>query len=154
MLDRMATALVRRCSTMVIATGGRQDPWAAPVYYVWSRNAFWFYSSDGSRHIRLGLEHGKAAAALWEDADTWRKIQGLQMQGRLSRAEETARAAAIALAYTAKFPRAAGILKDRSGKESGGGKVRLYAFRPDRLIYTNNRFGLGFRRPVRLEGDD
>ncbi len=149
-LEQMATTLVKRCPTMVIATTGRDGPWAAPVYYVWAQGAFWFYSSNNSRHIRQGLEHKQVAAALWEDSVNWRRIQGLQMQGRLSRAN-MARAAAVGLAYTAKFPQAAGILKVPTEPAACMARIGLYAFWPDTLIYTNNSFGLGFRRPVQLQ---
>ncbi len=150
-LNRLATGLIERCSTMVLATSTSEGPWAAPVYYVWLRGSFWFYSAGSSRHVSQGLGASKVAAAVWEDSASWRKIEGLQMEGRLSKAKDVTEATAIAMAYAARFPQAATILKDKlKGLDPCGSRIGLYAFSPATAIYTNNRYGLGFRSIVQL----
>ncbi len=152
-LERLVADLIDTCSTMVIATTGSKGPWAAPVYYVWTAGSFWFFSSPESRHISQALDSGQAAASIWKDSDSWRKIQGLQMTGNIRMSGNLKEKTEVSVCYLEKFPKAASILRDKlrprpSAKTKN--RVFLYAFSPQKSVYTNNELGFGFRKTVKI----
>ncbi len=75
--------LLRTQKTMVLATAD-PDPWTAPVYFVYERQRFYFFSSASSRHVTAASNFDHCAASIFRDGDDWRDIEGLQMDGRLA----------------------------------------------------------------------
>ena len=63
-ITRLALALACEQNTMTLATACDNSAWAAPVYYVFDKTAFFFFSDPDSRHIREALAGGQAAAAI------------------------------------------------------------------------------------------
>jgi uncharacterized protein YhbP (UPF0306 family) len=78
-LTVLAGNLAADQTTMTLATTAQDEAWAAPVYYVFFRSAFYFLSSPESRHIREALEKGRASSAIFASGSTWQEIRGLQM---------------------------------------------------------------------------
>lgn len=150
-----AMALIRTRRTMVLATGAAGDPWAAPVYYVYSTPGFYFFSSPNARHIEQALAAGTAAAAIFHDSDRWEEIQGVQMRGAVKAVRKRSEQLKAGARFLVKFPFAKTFLQTGGQAPNGppkiGDKVRLYVFIPRAAYYVNNQ--LGFGRRVALELD-
>lgn len=147
-----AMALIRDRRTMVLSTGGADNCWAAPVYYVFHRGAFYFFSSPSARHIEQGLSGDHAAATIFIDSDRWEEIQGIQMSGRIFQLTKPVEKIAAIARFITKFPFARPFLQSGDDEPTSppkvGDKVRLYRFVPNEVFYVNNRFGFGKRFKV------
>ena len=148
---RQAIALIERQRTLVLATSDQHTPWAAPVYYVYIAPAFFFFSSPQSTHMKHALNTPVISSTLFSDADQWEQIEGIQMVGRIIPVEKTVERLKVTTRYLKKFPMARSLLngKGRSGLDVSA-KVRLYAFYPRRIFYTNNQLGFGSRMEITL----
>lgn len=144
--QQRAMDLIARQKTMVLATSADNHPWAAPVYYVYRKPKFYFFSSPHSKHAEHARKHQKNAAALFADGDQLEQIEGLQMVGRIEVIQKQMERIKVTAAYLKKFPFSRSVLAE---KEIGGmdlsAKVALYAFYPDEMYYTNNLMGFGSR---------
>jgi len=144
-----AARLVDKQRALVLAIAD-PAPWSAPVYFLYSRGNFYFFSSPESRHIRAAISHGCCAASVYRQSDNWQDIEGLQMEGAVQHIPPGKGALSILSAYLAKFP----TVKD-SFTEPGFDlnltsfcnlfHAELYAFRPTRVFYLNNRQGFAAR---------
>lgn len=149
-----ALALIRKQHTMVIATVATGEPWAAPVYYVYSAPYFYFFSSPRSRHIENSLIIESVAAAIFADSSQWEEIQGLQMSGNIKPVTKKTEQLRIGARFILKFPFAEAFLqfgrKDNANDAAPrvGDRVQLYAFIPKTIYFVNNRLGFGKRTQV------
>ncbi|MCG8617966.1 MAG: hypothetical protein MI802_17270 [Desulfobacterales bacterium] len=132
---------------MTVSTGG-DDPWSAPVYYLYRDNCFFFFSSPESRHIKDGAGN-RCAASLFEDSTDITQLRGIQMSGRIESSGSHAKAARTAVAYARRF----GL------KTSGGNAIDffkthyragLYRFVPEEIYYMDNRRGFAQRVKIDL----
>ena len=143
-------SLIRNQRTMVLATCRDNAPWAAPVYYLFHKGGFYFFSSPRAVHIEQSLEPGKSAAAIFADNDNWKHISGLQMKGRIEPVQSATRKVSLTTRYILKFPFSKNFL------HSGGaqavphleGRVLLYGFMPDSAFVVDNRRSFGRRLAV------
>ncbi len=78
----LVVELLRSNRTMVLATAD-PEPWTAPVYYIYMRRRFYFFSSPRSRHITALEKVALCGASIYRDSDDWRDIEGVQMDGRV-----------------------------------------------------------------------
>lgn len=96
---------------MTLATVEDGTPWAATLFYANDGLVLYYLSAPTSRHSRNVKENSIVAVTVDEAPDDWRKIKGIQMEGKVelvSMEEELAKAVA---AYVAKFPFTAAYLK-------------------------------------------
>jgi uncharacterized protein YhbP (UPF0306 family) len=153
--DRTAAlALIDDATVMTLAVTTAEGPWTAPVYYAYrpADNGFYFFSSPESRHITAGLGIDACGAAIFQPADTWKKICGLQMRGKLAPATAMSGVQALSL-YLKKFPFSRDLLpagkanldvfRDRLG-------VRFYLFRASHIEWTDNCIHFGYRSRIAL----
>lgn len=148
---REAMALIDRQKTLVLATCDQNHPWAAPVYYVHIRPAFYFFSSQRSKHIAQALANSANSAALFSDADQWQQIEGIQMVGRIKVVRKKMELLRVTTQYLKKFPMAKSLLTGKENAEMNfSATVSLYAFQPEHVYYMNNRMGLGSRIELTL----
>ena len=140
--------LVDTVRTMTLATAGKSGPWSAPVYYLFSDNQFYFFSSPSSRHIREG-ESRACAASIFRGHDRVELLEGLQMSGNILAHKPGVRAAAAAAAYARRF----GIKvtgSDFLAFFQQAFHARLYSFFPDLVYHMDNQKGFGNREIVVL----
>jgi uncharacterized protein YhbP (UPF0306 family) len=154
-LRRLAEELISQQTTMTVSTAHENAPWAAPVYYAHRKFRFYFFSDPSSRHISEALESGKAAAAIFHQASTWKEIRGIQMSGSIIHMHPGLDAIRAIRIYLRKFPFTRDFFDpslqidlDAFTKRF---KVRLYAFVPTLLYYQDNRIQFSFREKIRLE---
>lgn len=153
-LRKLAEELIGEETTMTIATAHDNTPWAAPVYYVYRKSNFYFFSDPSSRHIQEAMMGEKASAAIFHQANTWQEIRGIQMSGSIIHVAPGLEAIRAIHAYLQKFPftrdffdSAHQVDLDAFVKKF---KVRLYAFRPTLLYYQDNRIRFSFREKITL----
>jgi uncharacterized protein YhbP (UPF0306 family) len=153
-LAKQAERLLRDQFTMTLATSSGDEPWAAPVYYVYHRKRQYFFSSPRSRHIVEALAKGRAAAAVFVESNSWQEIRGLQMSGTVNLVPPGMEALRALVAYIRKFPLvkeffSPGEVIAMEGFEQRF-NVRFYRFTPQVVYYVDNSVKFGFRQEVRL----
>jgi uncharacterized protein YhbP (UPF0306 family) len=153
-LTSLARQLVNAQTTMTLATAKGDQAWAAPVYYVFVRSAFYFLSSPTSRHIKEALQSGQASSTIYTFASTWKEIRGLQMSGCIATVKAGLEAIQVLRAYLKKYP----FTKDFFQKEvtldleslAQRFGVKLYKFTPNLVYYLDNRIRFAFRVEVKI----
>ena len=151
----LAERLASGQNTMTLATAGSDIAWAAPVYYVFLKSAFYFLSTPESRHIKEALENGRASSAVYVSGTTWQEIRGLQMSGNIQAVEGSLEAIQVLRAYLKKFPFTKEFFKKKSSMnlenfwEIFG--VKLYRFKPFLVYYLDNRIRFAVREEVKFQ---
>ena len=151
-LRTLAGNLIEGQSTMTLATAQENTAWAAPVYYVFCRSAFYFFSDPESRHIQESLAGCLASAAIHSDEALWEEIRGVQMSGSIDMVSGKLEAVETIGKYLKKF----GFTKDFFSKGQAMDldafakrfHVRLYKFNPSIIYYLDNSIRFGFREEV------
>jgi uncharacterized protein YhbP (UPF0306 family) len=140
-----ATAdFLERHHVMTLATQGSEGPWAAALFYASDGDDLIFLSSPSSRHCRNLALQPRCAATIQSDADDWRVIQGIQIEGEVSElpAEELALGQQR---YAERFPFV------RPGVAPAAivtalARVHWYRLRIARLYFIDNERGFGQRQ--------
>ena len=153
-IKNLAVDLLTEQTTMTLATADMNRAWAAPVYYVFLKSAFYFLSDPKSRHIQESLQSGQASASVHAVASTWREIRGLQMTGSVLPVGAGREAIRALSAYLKKYPFTKEFFDKNTpldlasfSKRFG---VRLYKYIPALVYYLDNRVRFAFREEVRL----
>ena len=151
-LTTQALALLKRAHIMTLATACKGKPWAADVYYVPHKGRLYFFSSPNARHI---IEGEAAAATVHEAPFHFQEIEGLQMEGTITKAGISPESVAAFSRYVKRFP----FLKELFAPEQlhslagflATGKPKWYRFDPKTTHYNNNNMGFGRRTIVDLK---
>lgn len=153
-----ALDLIRRSSTLTLATADHTGPWSAPVYYVWFKERFFFFSAANSHHVQQALHTGKAAAAVYHPSENWEEIRGLQMSGCVMAIHAPLLSLDVICRYLDRYPVIRSFFpnlrKPDAAAFSSRFRASLYAFAPETAVYTDNRFGFGARQSIDLRGMD
>lgn len=102
---------LREHYTMTIATAGDGVPWAAAVFYANDGFDLYFLSDPDSRHSRYIAGNPLVSVTVNEDCHDWRKIKGVQLEGKagmVTTEDELQKAVAT---YVAKYSFTAAYLK-------------------------------------------
>ena len=153
-LSALAGDLAAEQSPMTLATAKGDAAWAAPVYYVFFRSAFYFLSAPDSRHITEALDNHRASSAVHASGATWQEIRGLQMSGSIQPVEGRLEAIQVLRVYLKRFP----FTKDFFYKNTSMDLesfwdrfgVKLYRFKPSIVYYLDNRIRFAFREEVKI----
>ncbi len=158
-----AKALALSSKVMTIATCSEKGPWTAPVYYIFHNHCFYFFSSETARHIKDVFSYtrdggpldgqtsrvkGAAAVSIFEDADRFSGLKGLQMSGHVEKAGMT-KAVVAAADYIKKYrlpffeKKALVLIKEKFN-------AQFFQFAPEQVYYMDNTMGFGFRKKVNL----
>jgi uncharacterized protein YhbP (UPF0306 family) len=139
--------------TMVLATADPQ-PWSAPVYFIYIKQRFYFFSSPDSRHIVAARQSRRCAATIFRDSANWRDIEGLQMDGSVETIPFGTEAVRAFRGYVKKFPTVKNFFADAAfdiDQFLARFRTRLYAFVPQHVYYLNNQAGLAKRQEIELD---
>jgi uncharacterized protein YhbP (UPF0306 family) len=153
-LNKLTEDIIRAQSTMTLATARGEVAWAAPVYYVYLKSCFYFFSDPNSRHIQESLANDQASSAIYAPATTWQEIRGIQMSGSIEIISPGLEAIEAVRAYLKKFT----FTKDffAYGQDldlnafASRFRVKLYRFKPSLIYYMDNSISFGFREKVNL----
>ncbi len=97
--------------TMIIATAEGENPWAASVFYANDGFTLYFLSDPGSRHSKNIAGNPVVAVTINEDYHDWRKIKGIQMEGKAEIVATENEVARAVEAYVNKYSFTAAYLK-------------------------------------------
>jgi uncharacterized protein YhbP (UPF0306 family) len=137
-------------NTMTLATCRESTPWAATVFYASDDLRLYFFSAPETRHCQNLRENPRVAVTVQEDYRDWRKIKGIQLEGRvvlLDSVIEKAKAAAI---YARKYPEVMKVFTNPAGGlfYQAFLKVKFYCVVPERVFYIDNEQGFGKRQEL------
>jgi uncharacterized protein YhbP (UPF0306 family) len=146
-LDLVA-ALLRRQSTLSLATAGENgEPCATPLFYfVDEAFSLYWLSSESSLHSLNLAKTPSASATVYGDAKSWREIHGIQMRGQVSLVTDQDRRAVLIKAYCERF-------KLRQVFRLAIRQSALYAFRPEFFRYIDNARGFGLKFELTRPGE-
>jgi uncharacterized protein YhbP (UPF0306 family) len=97
--------------TMTIATAKGETPWAASVFYANDWFTLYFLSDPASRHSENIADNPAVAVTINEDYHDWRKIKGVQMEGKAELVAAEDQVAKAVAAYVNKYSFTAAYLK-------------------------------------------
>lgn len=122
---------------MHLATGGKDGPHAAPLYYALDLQPFRliFLSARETRHIREILRDRRAAASIAHAGAEPAEIRGAQLWGHVRAPRDSA---SCLLRYLARFAEAGNYLPSNV-------LSHLWEFRVERARWIDNREGFGHR---------
>lgn len=126
--DPRIVRFIRRHHVLVLATAAQGVPYCADLFYTYDeeRNELVFTSDDTTRHAREMLLEPVVAGSVVVETRVVGRVQGLQLCGRVERADNRARTL-----YLRRFPYAALTT------------LTLWRLRPTFLKYTDNTLGFG-----------
>lgn len=159
-LAELAAPHLAGCRTLTLATSGGKTPAAAALFFASDADLnLYFISSASTRHVENLLANPEVAVTVNADADDWRAIQGLQIEGRAEPVEQADDARVRAL-YLAKFPEIASLLAapadgDVDGKKvaSKMGEARFYRIVPRKIRIIDNTRGFGHHDEFLASGE-
>ncbi len=152
-LDYLASHNTLHLAT--IATDGQ--PMAATVFFANDGFNLYWLSDPKTRHSHNLAHEARAAVTVSEDYKDWRKIRGVQLEGRvriLTGVRERAKGMKV---YLGKFPFVSqfvlptgAMFKQFAAKL---GNIKLYMLEGERLWFTDNEREFGFKGEIILESE-
>jgi uncharacterized protein YhbP (UPF0306 family) len=140
-------------NTMTLATCAGGAPWAATMFFASDELRLYFFSAPESRHCQNLAANGRVAVTFQEDYQDWRKIKGIQLEGRAELVDGlVAKAKAMAI-YALKYPEVIKLFTDPTSGvfHKAFLKVRFYCVVPEKLFFIDNAQGFGKRQELLLE---
>ena len=151
-LQQRAYELVRQQSVLTLATALDNRGWSAPVYYIYLKGSFYFFSDFRSEHIREALLSGQAAGSIFAASDRWKDIRGLQMSGIIRAVSKKLEAAEVIGVYLKKYPFTRDFFPHKIAVDLSLFKekfhVSLYRYAPSLIYYSDNRIRFAFREKI------
>ncbi|MGA2350278.1 MAG: pyridoxamine 5'-phosphate oxidase family protein [Terracidiphilus sp.] len=129
-LESVATLLRQQTTLSLATTDQKGEPCVAPLFYIADEElVLYWLSSERSLHSRNLLANPRVAATVHSNAQSWREIRGLQINGLASKVIAPERRAPLIKNYSERFK--LGTLFRVAIQQSA-----LYALEPDsfRLI--------------------
>lgn len=145
--------------TLTLATSYKGQPWSAPVFYqVDSDLRLYFISDENTRHIQNAMHNPNVSLSIFEQNQPWQSIQGVQIEGQLSRVADENRLQVEEL-YCEKFPFIKNLLEsgdnqDAQRVQKGFQSSNFYAVTPGFVRFIDNKKGFGFKEEYYLSLSD
>ncbi len=139
-------------NTMTLATCAGDIPWAATVFFASDDLKLYFFSAPESRHCQNLAANQRVAVTVQEDYKDWRRIKGIQLEGRVELVDGVlAKAKAMAI-YGIKYPEVIKLFSDPSSGvfHKAFLKVKFYCVVPEKLFFIDNEQGFGKRQELSL----
>jgi uncharacterized protein YhbP (UPF0306 family) len=139
-------------NTMTLGTCSADTPWAATVFYASDDLRLYFFSAPDSRHCQNLALNPRVAATIQEDYHDWRKIKGIQLEGKVILVDSIVEKAKAMAVYARKYP---AVIKLFTNPASGLFykaflKVKFYCVIPDKLFFIDNEKGFGKRQELAI----
>jgi uncharacterized protein YhbP (UPF0306 family) len=140
-------------NTMTLATSQGDSPWAATVFYASDGLKLYFFSAPDSRHCQNLAANARVGVTIQEDYHDWRRIKGIQLEGRVAAIESIIEKGKAMTVYARKYPE---VVKIFSNPESGALykaflKVKFYRVIAEKVYYIDNEQGFGKRQELAAE---
>lgn len=139
-------------NTMTLGTCQGDIPWAATVFYASDGFRLYFFSAPDSRHCQNLAVNPRVAVTIQEDYHDWRKIKGIQLEGKVAAVSSLLEKGKAMAAYLRKYPEVMKIFTDPSSGVLYQAflKVKFYCVVPERIFYIDNEQGFGKRQELIL----
>src|SRR4026207_1160056 len=152
-LKQQILEYLRSHNTMTLATTHGDLPWAATVFFANEDFHLYFFSAPESRHCQNLAANPRVGVTIQEDYQDWRKIKGIQIEGRVKLVDGVIDKAKAMAIYARKYP---GIIKLFTDPASGIFhkaflKVKFYCVETDRIFFIDNEQGFGKRQELVLD---
>jgi uncharacterized protein len=140
-------------NTMTLATSSGDLPWAATVFYASDGLRLYFFSAPESRHCQNIAANGRVAVTVQEDYQDWRKIKGIQLEGRAELVDGVVEKAKAMAIYALKYPEVIKLFTDPTSGvfHKAFLKVKFYCVVPEKLFFIDNAQGFGKRQELLLQ---
>lgn len=140
-------------NTMTLATCAGDAPWAATVFFASDDLRLYFFSAPESRHCQNLAANGRVAVTVQEDYQDWRKIKGIQLEGRAELVDGVVAKAKAMAVYAFKYPEVIKLFTDPTSGvfHKAFLKVKFYCVVPEKLFFIDNAQGFGRRQELVLE---
>ena len=140
-------------NTMTLATSAGDLPWAATVFYASDGLRLYFFSAPESRHCQNLAANGRVAVTVQEDYQDWRKIKGIQLEGRAELVDGVVEKAKAMTIYALKYPEVIKLFTDPTSGvfHKAFLKVKFYCVVPEKLFFIDNAQGFGKRQELLLQ---
>jgi uncharacterized protein YhbP (UPF0306 family) len=137
-------------NTMTLGTSHGDIPWAATVFYASDGLRLYFFSAPDSRHCQNLTANPLVAVTIQEDYRDWRKIKGIQLEGKVVLVDSLLEKGKAMTVYARKYPE---VMKLFTNPTSGVFykaflKVKFYCVVPERVFYIDNEQGFGKRQEL------
>ena len=137
-------------NTMTLATCAGNIPWAATVFYASDDLRLYFFSAPESRHCQNLAANSRVAVTIQEDYKDWRKIKGIQLEGRVELVDGLLEKAKAMAVYAIKYPDVIKLFTDPSSGvfHKAFRKVKFYCVVSEKLFFIDNEQGFGKRQEL------
>lgn len=137
-------------NTMTLGTCSGDIPWAATVFYASEGLRLYFFSAPDSRHCQNLTANPRVAVTIQEDYHDWRRIKGIQLEGKIMAVDSLIEKGKAMTIYARKYPE---VMKVFTNPSSGVLykaflKVKFYCVAPERVFYIDNEQGFGKRQEL------
>src|SRR5918999_5789841 len=151
-LKRQILSYLESHNTMTLATCAESSPWAATVFYASEDLRLYFFSVPQSRHCQNLAANPRVAVTIQEDYNDWRRIKGIQLEGKGLLVDSTLEKTKAMAVYARKYPE---VIKLFTTPGSGVFyqaflKVKFYCVVPDKMYFIDNEQGFGKRQELEL----
>jgi uncharacterized protein YhbP (UPF0306 family) len=149
-LKQQVMSYMESHNTMTLNTCQADIPWAATVFYASDGLRLYFFSAPDSRHCQNLSVNPRVAVTIQEDYGDWRKIKGIQLEGKAMAIDSLQDKGKAMVIYARKYPE---IMKVFTDPASGAfyrafRKVKFYCVIPERVFYIDNEQGFGKRQEL------
>jgi len=133
---------IERHHCMSIATDGPEGLWAATVFYVSDRFALYFLSLSDNRHARNIESNHRVAATISDDAETWKEVGGIQLEGSIGRIERPDERRRVLALFAKRYP-FVDCLWWTDAPADPSAEQRIYRIEPTRVLFVDHAFRTG-----------
>ena len=142
-------------NTMTLGTCHGDLPWAATVFYASDGLRLYFFSAPDSRHCQNLAANPRVAVTIQEDYRDWRKIKGVQLEGRVAPVESLVEKGRAMVVYARKYPEVMELFTNPAGGVFYQAflKVKFYCVVPERIFYIDNEQGFGKRQELFIKDE-
>ncbi|MGH7773690.1 MAG: pyridoxamine 5'-phosphate oxidase family protein [Candidatus Binatia bacterium] len=137
-------------NTMTLGTCSGDIPWAATVFYASDGLRLYFFSAPDSRHCQNLTANPQVAVTIQEDYRDWRKIKGIQLEGKVVTVDSLIEKGKAMAVYARKYPEVMKLFTDPASGVFYKAflKVKFYCVVPERVFYIDNEQGFGKRQEL------
>lgn len=150
-LKQQVLSYIESHNTMTLGTCHENVPWAATVFFASEEFRLYFFSAPDSRHCQNLAANSRVAVTIQEDYREWRKIKGIQLEGKVTLVDSVIEKGKAITVYARKYPE---VMKVFTNPGSGAFykaflRVKFYCVVPERVFYIDNeQYGFGQRQEL------
>ena len=154
-LRQQILSYIETHNTMTLGTCQGDIPWTATVFYASDELRLYFFSVPDSRHCQNLTANPRVAVTIQEDYQDWRKIKGIQLEGKVIAVDSLIEKGKAITIYARKYPEVIKLFTDPASGifYQAFQKVKFYCVVPEMLFYIDNEQGFGKRQELVIKDE-